>query len=440
MFVLKTDAELEKMTSEERDVYSKAKAQHEAELIDKKINEAIQSANKDADQKIKNEVEARTKDNSSLITTLKETVEKQGEKIVELSNGTDKKTMKSLEEVFKSEYDKYASKTDKDSVVREGFTVDTKATASSDVMSVAAVNGTDFPVSGSTQATSAGVQTLYAKMIGFFGYRNPRSRILDLCDVQPLNDATLVVVNETVTGDAAVTAECIVKPIVKMQFATQEVSAESVPAQWHTTTKLRRFFPSLVNRILQKFSELVNDKIPTAALELIKAEAVAFTTNAAFKINNTPNNYDAIGAVIASLEALDKTPSAIVLHPFAWRNMKQEKTGGVYTLSNGNSISILQDSLDWGGIPIQIVKDPKIGIDEFMVGDFFDAVKVGVDTSLAYFETDGRTDGATTMNTGLSLNIRTHVIEKFFALIVPTPNKIGIVKDTFTNVKTLISI
>ena len=192
--------------------------------------------------------------------------------------------------------------------------------------------------------------------------------------------------------------------------------------------------------MIQKFTELVNDKLPTVVLTQIKAAATAFTPNPAFQINNNPNNYDALGAVIASIENLGKFPSAIILNPIAWRNMKQEKVNGIYTMSNGQSIAILDNSLDWGGTQIRIIKDPTIGIDEFIVGDLFDSVKVGVDSSLMYFETDGRTDANTSSTSGLSRNIRTHVLEKFFAVLIPTPNRIGLVKDTFSNVKTLISI
>ncbi len=101
---------------------------------------------------------------------------------------------------------------------------------------------------------------------------------------------------------------------------------------------------------------------------------------------------------------------------------------------------MLQNSLDWGGTPIRIIKDPTIGIDEFIVGDLFDAVKVGVDSALMYFETDGRTDVNASSTSGLSRNIRTHVLEKFFAVLIPTPNRIGLIGDTFANVKTLITL
>ena len=109
-------------------------------------------------------------------------------------------------------------------------------------------------------------------------------------------------------------------------------------------------------------------------------------------------------------------------------------------MSNGQSVAILENSLDWGGVNIPIIKDADLDVDEFIIGDLMQAVKAGVDSQLMYFETDGRTDAhAGNSITGVSRNIRTHVLEKFFAVSVPTANQAGVVRDTFTNVKTLIT-
>ena len=432
MFKYKNEAQLKAMSEAERDQYATEKREHETELAKAQAKEAVEEATKT----LKETVETQ----KSTIDTLKETVEAQGTKIVELSKSTSESKMESLEGMFKEKYDEAVS--GENHTVKEPFSIDTsKAIASTDVMSVNTINSTDFPAAGSTGVVGAGVQTLMGRLLGYFGYRSPSSKILDLVDVQPMDSATLIVINETVTGTAEITGECQLKPIVKETFATQEKSAEPVAVMWFTTTKLRRFFPALVNRMVQKFSELVNDKLPNVVLDAVKAGASAFTPVAALAINTNPNNYDAMGAVIATIENLGFNVTAFMMNPVAWRNMKQEKNAdGIYTLSNGQSVNILQNGLDWGGVYIPIIKDSKLGVDEFVTGDIFSTVKVGVDSVLMYMETDGRTDAvAGTAATGLSRNIRTHVLEKFFAVIIPDATKIGLVKDTFTNVKTLIT-
>src|ERR1051325_11447165 len=107
-----------------------------------------------------------------------------------------------------------------------------------------------------------------------------------------------------------------------------------------------------------------------------------------------------------------------MMNPIAWRNMKQEKNSeGIYTLSNGQSIQLVDIGLDWGDRTIRYIKDPKLGVDEFIVGDLMETVKVGVDSQLMYMETDGRVDAqAASATTGLARNIRTHVLEKFVAV------------------------
>ena len=436
MFTYKTDAEIQAMTPSERDTYAKERRAHEA----KEAKELAEKVAKDAVDAAKKEFNDTIAEKQKEVENLKEIVDAQGVKIVELSKSTSESKMDSLENLFKEKYDDAVS--GEAHTVKEGFSMDTsKAIASTDVMSVNTVSSADFPAAGSTGVVGAGVQTLMGRLLGYFGYRSPASKILDLVDVQPMDSATLIVINETVTGSAEITTECKLKPIVKETFATQEKSAEPVAVMWFTTTKLRRFFPALVNRMVQKFSELVNDKLPLEVLNAVKAGASAFTPVPELAINSNPNNYDAMGAVIATIENLGFNVSAFMMNPIAWRNMKQEKTAdGVYTLQNGQSVNILQNGLDWGGMYIPIIKDSTLGVDEFVTGDIFATVKVGVDSILMYMETDGRTDAAaSSATTGLSRNIRTHVLEKFFAVIIPDATKIGLVKDTFTNVKTLIT-
>ena len=437
MFQYKTDAQLEAMTAAERDTYAAEKRKHEAELAKQAIDEAVKGVKEELEKDFSQKLTTVSDENK----TLKETVEAQGVKIVDLTKSTSSSAKQSLEDAFKEEYDKVVEKTNF-TIPNEGFKIDTsKVSVSTDVMSVNTINSTDFPAAGSTGVIGSGVQTLMGKLLGFFGYRSPYSKVLDLVDAMPLDQATLIVINETVTGDAAITTECKLKPIVKAVYATQEKSADPVAAEWATTTKLRRFFASIVTQMLKKFTELVNDAIPNHVLTSVRAGASAFTVDAALAINDNPNNYDAIGAVIATLETLGFMPNAIIMHPIAWRNMKQDKNSeGIYTLSNGQSVQLVSNGLDWGGTVIPYIKDPKMPVGEFIVGDLMQCVKVGVDSELLYFETDGRTDAvATNAASGLSRNIRTHVLEKFVAVIIPDATKAGIIKDTFANVKTLIT-
>lgn len=423
-FTYKNEAELSAMTPEQRDIYGAQKREHEAAEAKLEMTAAIDAAKSELTSKVE---------------TLNEVIKTQGAKIVELEQTKSSGSSKDEFEVtFKEAYDNAVS--GNEHTVRESLKFDLETVKlSTDVMSVNTVPSSEFPTAGSTGVVSANLQSIYGKVIGFFSAKRTKSRIMELVDIQPMDNLTLIAINETVTGDAAITKECMLKPIVKMAFTTEEKSAEAVAVEWFTTTKLRRFFKGLYSRMLQKFGELVNDKIPDIVLDFVRTNSTAFTAVPAMAINSNPNNYDALGAAIAAQEQLGWDVNAIMLSPIAWRNMKQEKTtDGIYTLSNGNSISLLDNYLDWGGVQIPLIKDPKLSVDEFIIGDL-SVVKVGLDSQLMYFETDGRTDSDTSSTSGVSRNIRTHVLEKFMVTMIPTSQKAGVVKDTFANVKTLIT-
>lgn len=437
-FAYKTEAELQKMTSEERDAYAASKREFEQNQSKEAITKAI--------DEFKTKMEAEQKEKESAIKSeideLKETVKTQGTKIIEMNkNVSENLAMETADKSFERVY-KEAKGENEELQKDEPLKIQMKDIASTSVMSVATANSTNFPAAGSSGVVTNGLYTLWSRFLGFFGLMSPESKIMDLVDVQPLSEGRLYVVNTAVVGDAAVTPECTLKPIVRMTFTDQSVDADPVAAMWFTTTKLRRFYTNIVNLFRNTFAELVNKKIPQTVLTAIRANATAFTPNPLFNIDANPNNYDALGAVIASIQNLGYLPNAVLINPIAYRNMKQSKNSqGTYNLSNGNSISIVEGGLDWNGTAIPIILDPTLQQDEFIVGDFFTAVKVGLDNELIYMETDGRVDSNSTGSvSGLAKNIRTHVLERFVAAIVPNGTKALIIRDTFSNVKTLITL
>lgn len=424
-------SEQAKLHSEYQDEFSKA-LENKAEKDDLKGFVSKEEAKEMADEAVKE----ATKE-------LIETVDEQGKELAKMKTNKSAAPGVSFEEAFKEKYDAASKSQGEDVIVPTGeqISMECKAIVSTDIMPVNTVSSGTFPASGAVGVVNATIRTLYAKVIGYFGVREVTSNIMDRVTVEPLDAATLIAVNETYTGNAEITPECTLKPIVRMSWDTQTVEADPVAAMWFTTTKLRRFFARLVNNAERKFAELINLRIPDRVNAYISANATAFTPNAALVVpsGSTPNEYDAITAVVASLEAINYRPNEIRLHPFMWWKMKTRKTeDGVYTLSNGQSISLVDNGIDWGGVMIPVERDATLGVDEFIVGDMSQVI-VGLDSTLLYYETDGRTDAAADPVTGLQKNIRTHVLEKFLAIILPTGRRPAIVKDTFANVITLIT-
>lgn len=390
----------------------------------------------EAEESTKTAVQEATKE-------MKETIEEQGKTLAALKLNKGESQKQSFEEVFKEKYDAVVTEQGENKIVKDGeqISFECKAIVSTDIMPVNTVSSGTFPASGATGVVNATIRTLYAKVIGYFGVREVTSNIMDRVTVEPLDSATLIAVNESYTGNAEITPECTLKPIVRMSWDTQTVEADPVAAMWFTTTKLRRFFARLVNNAERKFAELINLRIPDRVNAYISVNATAFTPNAGLvmPVGVTPNKYDALAKVIASIEALNYMPNEIRMHPYAWADMKTEKNAeGVYNLSNGMSISLVDRGIDWGGVMIPIERDATLGVNDFIVGDMSQVI-VGLDSTMLYYETDGRTDAAADPVTGLQKNIRTHVLEKFLAIILPDGRKAAIVKDTFPNVITLIT-
>lgn len=443
MFKYKTSAELEKMTDDQRDTYMEQKKIHEDAELQKSIDTKVAAIKEDLEKGFVSKEEAEKAAKDAVDTAkaeLMETLKVQGDEITALKSAKGTAAKENLLDAFKEQYDAL-DKMDGEIPKEAKITIDvTKVSVSSDVLTATTVSSGQFPTAGGTRAVDASIGVINAQNLGFASYRKPYSHIMEAVDVMPLTGQNLLIVNETVTGDAAVTPECTLKPIVKLVYTTQQAEAVAIAAEWATTTQLRKFYPNITNRMERKIAELVMDKTPASVLAAVVAGGTAFTPNPALAINTDPNNYDALGAAIAQLENLGYVPNAIVLNPIAYRNMIQEKNAeGIYSLWNGNAISLVGEyGLAWGGRVIRWILDPTIAVDRFIVGDL-NYVKVGLDNELMYFETDGRTDVLASSVSGLSRNIRTHVMERFVATLIPTSNATAILTDTFANVKTLIT-
>ncbi|UYW02107.1 hypothetical protein K5I29_04190 [Flavobacterium agricola] len=434
-FKYKTQSELAKMTPEELDQYATDKSEFEQKQSDEKIKTALDQFKKDLEAEAKTGKEAAEKE----INQLKADLEAQGKQINKLmERGPEGNVNESIDKSFLDVYKQHTNEGE-DLQSNKQLKITVKDVASSDVMSVNTVSSSDFPADGTTGVVTSGMYGMWAKFLGFFGILPNKSKIMDLISIEPLTEASIYAINTTVIGTAEITTECKLKPVVKLEFEDQKADAEPVAAMWFTTTKLRRFFKNLAFKFRETFGMLVTNKIPEAALTAIRNGASAFTPNPLFNINANPDNYEALGAAIASIQMAGGSVNGIILSPIAYRNMKQSKNAnGTYNLSNGGSITIVDGGIGWNGVNLPVVLDETLGADEFIVGDF-SIVKGGVDTELIYMETDGRVDAGTSATTGLGRNIRTHVIEQFCAFLVPKAVKSHLVRDTFANVKTLIT-
>ena len=381
------------------------------------------------------------KTEAAKVTELETALKKQGEELQKQRN------TRTPENIFKefTEENYKAKSADKNARGDKGevFKFETKAFDSADVMTVAPVSAGVYPENG-TPGLNSVLRMVYARVIGFFRPVRPVSRIMDLVSLEPLDAETLVVFNENIVGDVEITPECVEKPVVTMNHTEQQVSADPIAAIWYTTLKIRRFFAAILNRFRQNVEDLIEEKIPQVVLSYIQANASPFTPAAGIDIFVDPNDFDAVAAVAASLRKLGYMPNAVIMDSISYTKLITDKgSDGHYRLSNGGSIALVNGVLKLGSIDLAVVEDPTMPTGSFIVGDLRSSVYVGLDGTIYYFETDGRTDNASaegeSPKTGLAVNIRTHEVAQFVAVLIPNAVKSGLVYTTFAAVKELIA-
>lgn len=92
MFVYKTDAQLEAMSAAERDTYAAEKRIHEAKVAKEAMDETVKTAKEEIEKSVSEKMTAKDEE----IKTLKDTVEAQGVKIVEISTAKTTETPETL--------------------------------------------------------------------------------------------------------------------------------------------------------------------------------------------------------------------------------------------------------------------------------------------------------------------------------------------------------
>lgn len=426
MFVYKTDAQLEAMSAAERDTYAEEKRKHELKLAKEGAESAASEAVKTARAEIEKSFDEKLKTVSDNLviatkanTDLEAIVVKQGEELERRKSlGNSEGNGLEVAENLKTQLEDVNTKSNNGSL-NEKVTI--KVADSADTaIAVNSHNG----IAGAIGA----IGNYFAQLIpGFARKPVPTSNILDFVDVLPLNADRLVSISQTETVAIEVTPECLVKPKSTVVWAAIDAPAEAVATTFKTTTKMRRFFPMFVNVFLETLKSYFDKKIPQLVLAAIRTAGTSFTAVPAQQTSATPNKWEAMIAVIASLIKLGYTPNVAKISVFAWEDMLTKKApDGHYMLQNNGSINLLDKTVTFGKISVQIEPDVEIGDDELIVADLVNGVKVGLDNDLTYMEYFSGDDG--------DKNLKSHLLEKFIAVIAPNATKSGIVVDTFTNV------
>lgn len=449
-FKYKTQAELSKMTPDEVETYTADKRKFE----ESKFKELAKLTAKEQVDAVKSQLEKAINDKEAfsaespefkamqtMLDNLNKSVEDLGKKKAQNVAGVNKK----VGAIFQDKHqlmEKGELETSEIAKERNAkFAIETKAFDSLNVHSVNTIASGTYPANGTVSAVSDTYRSVYAQILGIFNVPRVYSKIMDVVDIQPLVADTIIAFTATITSGFAITAEGAVKPVSKIALTSESETADPVASLFYTTLHMRRFYPSLVNQFVQTFNTLLQEAIPNYVMTEVRSNAVAFTDVAGLEWE-APGKFEAIVAIATSLKKLGYMPNMVSMSPVAYAEMVTEVgSDGHYKLQNGSSIVLIGDTVKIGSHNLQIIEDAFLGDDEILLGDAREAVKVGLDSQVFYFETDGTTDNSNAVGTapatGLSRNVRTHELAQFVAVLLPAGAKGALVRDTFENVITL---
>ncbi|GAB0156223.1 hypothetical protein CHRYSEOSP005_14870 [Chryseobacterium sp. Alg-005] len=421
-FIEKSPEEFNALSAEEQKKYLADKKANDLKVV----KETATTAAKEAVKAMEPPVGVSKEDFDTYKTTTTAMIENLGK-----TAGNKEENVSTIAKSFNDQYEEKMKETESDKGGIKGK-ITIKAWTSTDTMTVTDVPAGTYPAAGTTGILS-GVLAFFTRLIPTF-YRKPRpySKIYNYVTVEPTEgEISATIISEDYVGEAAITEECALKPIVKVDFEPKTINYKYIAVFWKTSRILLRVLAKMGVNLQTRFNELLMEKIPNEILTVTKAGGVAFTADPDFKVQD-PNNFDAIVAVLVDLIKKGFVPNAILLSPSGFGKLTTSKASdGHYNLSNGGSIQIIGSTLKYGDFDVDLVQDPKLTGEEFVIGDLT-LVKVFIDNQIEYYQGTNNEDD-------LRRNLVANVLEQMVGIGIPTGAETGIIKDTFANVKNLIA-
>lgn len=226
-------------------------------------------------------------------------------------------------------------------------------------------------------------------------------------------------------GDFAVTAEGAIKPLIEYLFNRTSTDYRKAAGRVIITEEYDKDYPRLVSTIMQLMNiDCLNEMNALILTDMItQASPFAFTgLNGAI---STPDDYAAIGAVIAQLQSFFYEPNVLVINPVdAWTMKLTKDLQGRYQMSplmgsDGKTYEF--------GV---VITDPRVAIGYAFVGDG------------SIYHVDLRGDLIVRMgySTGdFEANQYTLLVEQYFFNHISTAQKPGFVYFNFATVKAAIA-
>lgn len=226
-------------------------------------------------------------------------------------------------------------------------------------------------------------------------------------------------------GDFAVTAEGAIKPLIEYLFVRQTANYRKAAGRVIITEEYDKDYPRLVSTITQLMNIDCLNQMNALVLTDMISQASPFAFTGLNGMIDTPDDYAAIGAVIAQLQSFFYEPNVLVINPVdAWTMRLTKDLQGRYQMSPLTAPD--GSTYEFGAI----ITDPRVAIGYAFVGDG------------SIYHVDLRGDIIVRMgySTGdFEANQYTLLVEQYFYNYISTAQKPGFVYFNFGTVKAAIA-
>ncbi|MCY7291340.1 MAG: hypothetical protein LH615_04075 [Ferruginibacter sp.] len=434
-FTYKTDAQLEAMSSAERDNFSTAKREYEANLQKEAISALKESLKTELSDSQKTEI-------GKQIATLKISPEITKEQFDELKedlrivkenpnaiNGQGFDLMKAIEEGLKTFLPKVKEQAKASG--RSGFEIEMTVKAPINMATGAVTNNAATPVSFVAQDVRN-----YASDVRQEEY------ILNYLSNGSTSKATIAYVDKSPTeGTMQITLEGALKPLISIAFVIRYSQARKMAGRTKISEEALDDIPFIMSAIRNELAYEHSLGIQTDVFTVVSAFAPGFVAGALAATTQSPSNYDAIRAAIYAVKISSKgefipnaalVPSSDVYAMGATKDANKQYVFPPFVMPDGTTVS---------GVKIVEVSDGiSVPSGTFIVGDWkklhFESYK-----SFTVRIGQGIQGSATAANiiSDFESNMYTLIGESRYHLWIYENQKTAFIKATFASVKTAIT-
>lgn len=345
--------------------------------------------------------------------TIKNIIKLQGDKINDILEKVNKPGIVTSFDEFKTEFEKPENQEALKKIKQN------KSGQIAFVLKVAAETTTSSSVTDSVGAGAA--QRLGDGPISTMQRGTPW--ILEFVTTGNTTAAALIWYDETQKeGDFAITAEGAIKPLVQYKFTRRSTDYSKAAGRTTITEEFDQDYPRLVSTIKKLMQQDCRLAMNSVVLTDMVANASAYAYNGLDGDIDSPDDYAAIGAAIAQLQALRYQPNVLVLNPAdAWR----------MRLTKGNDGHWIMPPFTWNGQTYEfgkVIVDPDVAVGNFFIGDGSVytvlmkgdiIIRIGYASSTDDFES----------------NQYTMIVEQYFYNYISTARTAGLIYASFDTIK-----